>query len=112
MSGLGALASEGDNIEFTAVAIGDYEIFLQHNIKTSANDSEFEKYSDNSVTARKLIIRVDKNSDLIQMNEVIFTNPITMVADKAHVEQRTVPIIGRLKIRTNSTNTKIKVRWF
>ena len=112
MSGLGGLASEGDNIEFTAVAIGDYEIFLHDNTKTSANDEEFKKYSDNALTARKIAIRVDKNSDLLQLNELVFTNPITMVADKAHIEQRNVPIIGRMKIRTNATNTAIKVRWF
>ena len=109
---LGGLAIEGDNIEFTAVKIGDYEIFLQHNDKTSSDDTEFTKHSDNSTTAINISIRVDKNSDLIQMNKVIFTNPITMVADKEHKERRRVPIIGRMKIRTNSTNTKIKVRWF
>lgn len=109
---LGGLASEGDNIEFTAVNTGDYTIFLQHNSNTSANDTETKKYSDNAVTAINISIRVDKNSDLVQMNENIFTNPITIVADKEHTEKRRVPIIGRIIIRTNSADTKIKVRWF
>jgi len=106
------LASEGDNIEFTAVNIDDYTIFLQHNNNTSANDTATTKYSDNTTTARIVSIRVDKNSDLVQMNTVVFTNPITMVADKEHTEKRNVPIIGKLIIRTNAANTKIKVRWF
>ena len=103
---------EGDNIEFTAVDIADYTIFLSHNTNTSANDTATTKYPNNTKTARKMVIRVDKNSDLLQINDIVFTNPITMVADKAHREIRSSPIIHKTVIRINSTNTKIKVRWF
>jgi len=106
------LENEGDNIEFTAVDIDDYTIFLQHNENTSANDTDLIKYSDNTLTARKILIRVDKNSDLVSLNDRIFTNPTTIVADKGHRETRNVPIIQKMVIRTNATNTKIKVRWF
>ena len=109
----------GDNIEFTASAIGDYEIFLQHNENTSANDTEFKKYPDVQfgidgfgTTARKFFIRIDKNTDLVEMNGIAFTNPITMVADKSHKEERTNAFAFKLKIRTLSTDTMIKVRWF
>jgi len=109
----------GDNIEFTAVNIGDYEIFLQHNTNTSANDEEFKKYPNNpdgqdgsGQTARKFTIRTDKNTDLVELNGVAFTNPAQITADNAHREQRNVPVIFKMKLRTSSTNTKIKVRWF
>jgi len=109
----------GDNIEFTASAIGDYEIFLQHNTLTSADDEEFKKYPDNQdgiggsgQTARKFIIRIDKNTDLIELNGVAFTDPVTMVADKSHREERNVPTVFKMKIRTNSADTTIKIRWF
>jgi len=109
----------GDNIEFTAVAIGDYEIFLQHNDKTSSNDEEFKKFPDNQdgrdgsgQTAFKFQIRTDKNTDLIELNGIGFTDPVQITADTSHIEQRTVPFIFKMKIRTSATNTMIKVRWF
>ena len=105
---ISADSAEGDNIEFTAVTIGDYTIWL---IKTGT-DSEFIKYSTNPRAAGSLSIRVDKNSDLLTEDNVTFTNPITMVADKEHRETRSVPFLAKIIIRTNATNTKIKVRWF
>ena len=106
------LENEGDNIEFTAINTGDYEIFLQHNDNTSANDTEFTKYPDNSLTARKFIIRTSQNVDLVQINGLVFTNPTTIIINKSHTETRNVPIISKIKLRTATANTTIKVRWF
>lgn len=106
------LENEGDNIEFTAVDTGDYTIFLQHNENTSADDTEFVKYPNNTTTARKLTIRVNENSNLVQLNERVLTNPATIIADKAPTEIRNIPIIGRFIIRINTANTTVKVRWF
>ena len=109
----------GDNLEFTAVNTGDYEIFLQHNTNTSANDTEFRKYPDNpdgrdgsGQTARKFEIRTNETVDLTELNGIAFTDPITIIIDKAHVEQRNVPVIFKMKIKTTVANTTIKVRWF
>lgn len=102
----------GDNIEFTASATGDYTIFFQHNDNTSANDTEFIKYPDNSVTARKFVIRADKTCDLIKLNKTTFTNPAQITLDTAHREQRNIPILTSMVIRTMTTDTAIKVRWF
>ncbi len=109
----------GDNIEFTAVATGDYEIFLQHNSNTSANDTEFEKYPDNpdgtdgsGKTARKFTLRTNQSVDIVELNGVAFTDPITVIINKAHTELRNTPIIFKMKIRTGVANTAIKVRWF
>ena len=106
------LETDGDNIEFTAVDIDTYTIFLQHNSNTSANDTATKKYPDNTTTARKFSIRVDKNSSLIGVNERTFTDAETIVANKEKTETRNHPIIQKLVIRTTATNTKIKVKWF
>ena len=116
-----AYANEGigDNIEFTAVAIGEYTVFLQHNDNTSSNDTEFNKYPNNQDgrdgsgrTARKFVIRVDKNTDLVELNGLEFTDPGQITADKPWREERNPPRIFKMKLRTNDTNTMIKVRWF
>ena len=96
----------------TSVNTGDYTIYLQHNTKTSANDTEFAKYSDNSLTARKFTIRTNQSVDLVQLNEIVFTNPTTIIINKAHREIRNSPIISKMILRIGVANTNIKVRWF
>ncbi len=107
-----AIEKPGDNIEFTAVNIDDYEIFFSHNDNTSADDTTTEKYPDNSLTARKFAIRTDKNATLIEVNGVPLTNGCTVVQQKTHSETRNIASIFKIKIRTSTANTKIKVRWF
>ncbi len=116
---LGGLANEGDNIEFTAVNTGDYTIYLQHNTRTSANDEEFIKYPNNQdgldgsgLTAIKFTIRTNQSVDLISLNGIVFTNPTTIIINKAHTETRRVPIIGKMVIRVGVVKTTLKVRWF
>ena len=106
------LENEGDNIEFTAVNTGDYTIYLQHNDNTSANDTEFIKYPNNPLTARVFEIRTNQSVDLVQLNNLVFTNPTTIILNKSHREIRNVPIIGKLTLRVGVANTAIKVRWF
>ncbi len=101
----------GDNIEFTASAIGDYTIYFN----TTGTDTEFLKYPTNvpdTIGVRKFIIRTDKSTDLVGMDNRTFTDPVQITADKAHTETRNVPTISRMIIRTNATDTMIKVRWF
>ncbi len=102
----------GDNIEFTAVEVGEYEIFLTHNTNTSANDTATEKYPDNPKTARKFQIRTNQSIDLLELNGVAFTNPIAILINKAHIEARNNASIFKMKLRTGVANTAIKVRWF
>lgn len=98
----------GDNIEFTASAIGDYTVWFA----MSGTDTEFVKYPNNPTSARKFQIRTDKSTDLIKIDNIVFTNPCQITIDKPHIEQRNVPTIAKLVIRTSSTDTMIKVRWF
>lgn len=107
---------EGDNIEFTAVTAGDYEIYLQSN--EEGTDEEFTKYSHKSngdgygLTARKFVIRADNNVDLTELNGEEFTNLCQITGNKSHIEERNFPSVHKLKIRTFAANTTIKVRWF
>ena len=99
----------GDNIEFTAADIDTYTIWLN---KTGTDTATVKFPTANPLTARKFVIRTDKNTDLIELNLIEFTDPIQITADQAHIEQRNTPSINFFKIRTSATNTMIKVRWF
>ena len=104
---------DGDSIEFTAVNLGDYTIYFNRDQDAEA-DTEFLKHpkAGNGQTARRFTVRTDKNADLVTMDNRIFTNPSQITADKPHIEKRNVPSVSWIVIRTNSTNTMIKVRWF
>lgn len=100
--------SVGDNIEFTAVAIGDYTLVFN----ATGTDSEFIKYATNTITAGKFIIRTNQSALLVEENGIAFTDPITIILNKSHTETRNTPAISKIKIRTTVANTAIKVRWF
>ena len=100
---------EGDNIEFTAASIGDYTITFN----TTGTDTDTSKFvKNNPRTARKFIIRTDQSASLVKLNKVEFTNPATIVINKSHIEERNVPLISKMVIRTTVTNTAIKIRWY
>ena len=105
-----ASESEGDNIEFTAVTIGDYDIWLS----LESTDTEFAKYpnSGNGKTARKYVLRADQSCLITKVNNKTLTNPITVILNKAHTEIRDVPTINKLTIQTQTANTALKLRWF
>ena len=105
-----ASEGEGDNIEFTAVAAGDYDIWFAF----EGTDSEFVKYpaTGNAVRARKYELRADQSCDIIKVNNKTLTDPITVILNKAHTEIRDVPSIAKITVRTLTANTAIKVRWF
>ena len=100
--------SDGDNIEFTASAIGDYIIWLSE----TGTDSEFTKFTENPSSAQRFQIRADKNSQLVSINALTFTDTVTITADQNHIERRNTPTITRMTIRTTQTGTKLKIRWF
>lgn len=99
---------EGDNIEFLAADIDDYTIWLGMDVADTAT----VKGPDNPRTASKLQIDMDKSGSLVSENNTTFTNPRTIIANKSHIETRTTPAIVKIVLRTGSTNTQIKVRWF
>ena len=101
-------STEGDNIEFVAADVDDYIIWLG----MSGTDTATTKYADNPRSAAKFEIRMDKAGSLVSQNNITFTNPATIIANKAHIETRNTQVISKLVIRTGSTNTQVKVRWF
>ena len=99
---------EGDNIEFLAADIGDYTIWLGMEV----TDTATVKGPDNPRSASKFEIRMNKLGSLVGENNTTFTNPATILANTAHIETRTSPVITKITLRTSTANTQIKVRWF
>lgn len=97
----------GENIEFTASSIGDYTIWFN----ADGTSSEFEKFADNPVRGRKFALRMDKSGKIVSMNGISFTDPITVTANNNHVEERNVPTIFKMVVRTESTNIVVRIRW-
>jgi len=99
---------EGDNIEFTAADIDTYTIWLT----MTGPDTATTKFATKPRAARKFQIRTNQTCDLISLNNITFTDPITIIINTSHVENRNVPIISKMVIRTTVTNTVLKIRWF
>ncbi len=99
----------GDNIEFSAVGIGDYEIFFN----TTETDTEFKKYpkSENRFTARRISLRPNQTINVLGLNGRTFTNPATVTLNTEYRERRDTAMLNRIKIRTTVANTSIKIRW-
>ncbi len=106
-------SKEGDNIEFTAVDIDDYTIWFAKDQDAEADTATIKHpKAGNATSAYKFEIRTDKSADLLGIDNVTFTDPCQITADKAHIETSEVFRASKIIIRTNSTNTMIKVRWF
>lgn len=105
-----AINEKGDNIEFTAVALNDYTIYLG----LTGTDTDTIKYpkSGNEQSAYKFIIRSDQNAFLVSIDDTTFTNPCKITKNEVHREIRDTKSVVRLKIRTTVINTKLKIRWF
>lgn len=98
----------GDNIEFTAVTIGDYTVFFAE----TGIDTSTSKYPDEATSATKFEIRSDQNAFLTQVGDREFTNPCKITKNLAHIETRDALSVSRVIIRTTVANTKLKIRWF
>ena len=100
--------AEGDNINFTAVTAGDYDVYLNK----LGTETEFAKYPLNPQTARCLQVHADQSISIIGMNEKIFTNPSPVIINKPHIEKRNNPKIVRITLNVPTANTNINIRWF
>jgi len=102
--------SMGDNKEFTSTAIEDITIYFVHT-NTSADDTATEKYFNISSATKYLNIRNDQTIQIVSMNDITFTDPITVVINKGHTEKLDVPNLWRMVIRTTTAGTNIKIRF-
>ena len=107
--------NEGDNKEFAVADISDVTIHIGLSGFTSENDTATDKYFDNRMSpipsARLIFIRNDETIQLVSMNAVIFTDPVTIIVDKGHKETFGAPIINKFVLRTTVANTAIKIRF-
>ncbi len=115
--------TEGDNREFAVDGTKTININLDSS-KTSANDTDTEKYFDNPLStstgtpfnsAKAFFLRADQTIQIIGMNNITFTDPITVVINKGHREEFNQPIIFKLTIKTalgggSTTNVKLRVK--
>ena len=113
--------TEGDNKEFAVDGIKTININLDSD-KTSANDTDTEKYFDNPLStsegtpfnsATAFFLRNDKTIHIIGINNILFTDPVEVTLNKGHREVFNQPHVFKITIRTtvaSGTTTNIKIR--
>jgi len=119
--GLTLDGGEGDNKEFAVDGVKTVNINFD-STKTSADDTDTEKYFDNDLTTsgntpynsmRAFFLRNDQTIEIIGMNNVTFTDPVTIVLNKGHREEFNQALIFKLTLKTTvatGTTTNIKLR--
>lgn len=110
--------SYGDNKEFGVDGTQEVTVYFTKIIndveQTSANDTETKKYFNNGGSCRTFTVRSDKNILISEIDNVVMTDPITVVTNKAHKEDLDMRKIFKIVLRTNQssgTMSNIKVRW-
>ena len=108
--GIAPDCTEGDNIEFGVDGTKTVNINIDGN--TSADDTDTEKYFDNSLSAsqntsfnaaRAFFLRADQTIQILGINGITFTDPITVTDNKGHREEFNQPIITKITIKTGQT---------
>ena len=81
----------GENKEFAVATLSDVTLNFNDSSHTSADDTATQKYFDNqidgsssSVTA--FFLRANQTIQIVSMNNVTFTDPITVIANAGHRE--------------------------
>lgn len=107
--------NEGDNKEIGIADISDVTFYFGKSGVTSANDTATDKYFDNAPgdinSVRGFFLRSNQTVQIVSMNDIVFTDPITVVINLGHKETFQVPLIFKMVIRTTVVNTNIKLRW-
>jgi len=121
-------SSDGDNKNFAVDGVKTITIYIDHT-NTSANDTDTEKYFDNTLTAggaaqdeaKAIFIRSNQTFQILSMNDTTFTDPIDVVigdgtavpASAKHREVFDKAWLRKLVIKTTvatGTTTNIKIR--
>jgi hypothetical protein len=93
-----------ENIEFLATSVGDYTFY----IAGSGTETETTKYLNKGSLGTGFVLRPDNPVTIVQVNNKVFRNPITVSTAGFSVSKH-VPDIHTLKIRTTVANTLIKL---
>ena len=91
--------TEGENREFLVASASDVTVFFNggpDSDKTSADDTATEKYTDNYGSRKIYQIRNTEAIQVISINGVTFTEPITVVKDKGIIEKLDTPLITKM----------------
>ena len=121
--GLTLDVTEGDNRELGIDGTKTVNFNLESD-KTSADDTDTEKYFDNPLstsevtpynTAKAFFLRNDQTIHIVGLNNITFTDPIEVTINKGHREVFNQPWIFKITIRTSlasgsTTNIKLRVK--
>ena len=110
----GTIETVGENIEF-AIATAGTEVTIYFTggasgDKTSANDTVTEKYTDNYGAVKAYVIRANQALQVLSINGIEFTDPISMVANSSITEKLDTPVITKMVIKTSTDDTNVKIR--
>lgn len=102
----------GDNKIFGVPTAGtDVTVYFANNSgKTSADDTETEKYFDFQTKVKKFQIRNDQTVLLTAVNTRVFTNPETATLNKGIIERFDTAFVTKITIRTLTDNTTLEIR--
>jgi len=110
MTNIGLNESPGDNLEFNVATASDVTIYLSDSSKSSADDTATSKYSDNPKRRKVFCLRSNKAIQIVSINGVTFTNPITCIANGSITEKWDTPLLFKMAIRVISDDTNLKLR--
>ena len=112
MGSMGTNELIGDNKEFAISTAGtEVTIHLQTNeTKTSADDTVNDVYFNTPRRRKKFQIRNDQSIQVLGINDFTFTDPESVPKNVGIIEKFDTPIITKIKIKTTTDNTNIKVR--
>jgi hypothetical protein len=114
MSSGGSIETVGENIEFAVGTAGtEVTVYFTGGAagdKTSADDTATEKYTDNYGAVKAYCLRPNEAVQIISINDITFTDSISIAADTSITEKLDTPVIYKMKIKTTTDNTNIKLR--
>ena len=113
MSVGGSIETVGENLEFGVASASNVTIYFTGGAggtNTSANDTATDKYTDSYGTVKGYEIRTTQSIQIISINGIAFTDPISIIANTHITEKLDSAIITKIEIRTITANTNIKIR--
>ena len=114
MSGGGSIETVGDNKEFAVPTAGtEVTIYFTggaNQDKTSDDDTETEKYTDNYGAVKQYCLRTDQAITVLSVNGIDFTDPISLVKNTSLTERLDSCILTKMVVKTTTANTNIKLR--
>ena len=109
----GSVETVGENKEFTLASIQDVTIYFNggsNGTNTSANDTATEKYFDTNGAVSAFCLRPNQTVQIISINGLTFTDPITVIINKSYTDHYESPLIFKMVIRPTVVGTSIKLR--